>query len=121
MGTLDETSAEAEGGGMDDVDVQQLEADQGSDDVYDRIDGAYLVEVDLFGGHAVDLGLGLGQALKDFCRGVFHMVVEAAGADDGQNIFELMVRMACRSFCSCGKRRAQWTGAVQGDVEFLRS
>jgi hypothetical protein len=48
------------------VNAEKFKADGGADDVHDGIHGAYLVEMDLFDGHLMNLGLGFGETREDF-------------------------------------------------------
>ena len=51
-------AADVDGRAHDAIDFEQVERDRGTDDIGDRIGGAYFVEVDLLDGGLVDLGLG---------------------------------------------------------------
>jgi hypothetical protein len=48
------------------VNAEKFEADGGADNVYNRIYRPYFVEMDLFDGHLMNLGLGFGETREDF-------------------------------------------------------
>ena len=68
MGRAHATVAFGERGHDDVIDTEVVEAPCGCDDVNDGVDGAYLVEVDLFEGDAVCLRLGSSDDIKDAMR-----------------------------------------------------
>ena len=83
----------AKEGNHDLVDVERVETHGCRDDVDDGIDGAHLVEVDLFRRGAVRLGLRLGQDLEHaLCRAPCALG-QRAGVDDRKDISQATMLM----------------------------
>ena len=59
---------------------------RGTDQIDDRIEGANLVEVHRFGGHAVNAALGLGQAPEQRDRSLAHLRVERTTIQQGLDL-----------------------------------
>ena len=65
MRAIDMPGADANGGGINLIDVQVIQGQHTANDVDDGVDGAHLVERDIIHGFAVDLGFHFGQVLED--------------------------------------------------------
>ena len=83
----------AQEGDHDLVDVERIEAHGCRDDVDDGIDGAHLVEVDLFRRSAVRLCLRLGQNLEHALCRVPCALGQRAGVDDREDIGQAAMLM----------------------------
>ncbi len=81
--------ADGERRALDAVDPEELEPETGADHVHDRVHGADLVEVDLVGARAVDLGLGRGEPLEDAPRARARPRREVARVDRGEDLGEV--------------------------------
>ena len=70
----------------DGVDPEGLQRDTESDDVDDRVDRADLVELDIAGGHAMDLAFDLGERPVDGECAVAGTTREIGGADQFEHL-----------------------------------
>jgi hypothetical protein len=68
-----------------------MDASHGADDVHDRVQRTNLVEVNVFDGRAVDLGLGIRQTSEDRDRSLLHNRRQIGGLDDRANIMQIAV------------------------------
>ena len=86
VGGFDPAAAGVDGGYDDAVDAQQVEADDGADDIEDGVGGADFVELDLVDGGAVDVGFGFGEAAEDLAGFLFDPGLQVGGGDAGVDV-----------------------------------
>ena len=76
----------------------------GADDIGDGIQGAHLMEVDLFDGGTMSRGFRFGQPLKDANRVALDLGRENRGFDDLCDVREVPVRVALFRGCDAHER-----------------
>lgn len=82
MVALDPTAAFLEFRGIDSRDAKGLNADASADDIGNRIEGAYFMEVNFFGSRAVDFCFGYGDTVEDRKSVIFDERREFAGGNE---------------------------------------
>jgi hypothetical protein len=82
MGAVNEAGAFNYRSGQHAWFAEQLERNTRADDIDDRIDGAHLVKVNLFGRQAVDPAFRHGDALKDGIGLLLHPFGQGAARDE---------------------------------------
>ncbi len=70
-----------------------LEPEHRADNVDNRIERTDFVQVDLFDGHLMDRGFGLGQALKEGFRPIAAGKRESGAIDQREDLRQAAVRM----------------------------
>ena len=128
VGGFDPAAAGVDGRYDDAVDAQQVEADDGADDIEDGVGGADFVELDLVDGGAVDVGFGFGEAAEDLAGFLFYLRLQVGGGDAGVDVGVGVVVVAAAGLMSKSTRRAwmrpRWTRSSrrsQGGRSSLRS
>ena len=97
MLTMDDPTPDVYGRGDDLRRAEPLQSEHGANDVYDRIEGTDLVEMNPLDRHVVNRRLGIGQTAKEVDRAVLSIPRETGLLDGGGDLFQAVVIMARRS------------------------
>ena len=86
MGAADLAAAQMDGGDRDAVWAQHVDRQTDAGDVRHRVQGAYLMEVDLLHRHPVGLGLGIRDAGIDGLGGIIYLCRDIQGIQQSVNV-----------------------------------
>jgi len=80
------------------LDTKEVETELGRADIYNGVDSAHLVEMDLIDGGAVDRGLGMAQGVKCGIGGIFYRLRQATFINELLDVRKMSVRVVMMMF-----------------------